>query len=695
MRPAVSVVVPFAGSREQAVRLLAAFARLAVEEADEVLVVDNGGAGGFDGLELPPRFEVVLADAERSSYYARNRGAESARNPWILFVDGDCRPVENLIDAYFEAPPGGLTRAVGGRIQTVASESTLAARWATSRSLVNQARSLQLAFGPAVATGNMLVRRAAFEEVGGFAEGIVSGGDLELCWRLHGGAWAIEYRERAAVEHPPKATIADLRLQIARWAAGNAWQERHLPGSSPPPPLAKSIARALLGGLRGAFRLRLESARLAFVDIVVALTRALGRLGDNAAPRSIHPAGAAGSIAVFVDVFPAVSESFVASEARALTKLGWRVRIEAAARPRAPLLGGSREWRVDWWEDQGPVSRIRALIRLLARHPIRCLIDLAGRRHWPTAEAMPLRGIAPLAERLSELGDDHVHVHFAGPAATHGLRAGRLAGVPVSVAAHAYDIYAGPTALAEKLGRSRFVAASCDYTRRDLEAIAGPRHAGKVKRIVMGVDGEHFRRSRPYPGGRHVVAIGRYVEKKGFIHLLDAAALLRDRGGAVRLTIAGDGPLRSLLERRVGELGLGASVELPRAPGPAWVRGLLDRADLLAMPCVVAADGDRDSMPVVVKEALAMAVPVVTSDEVGLPEMVKPGWGRLVAPADPEALAGAIAALLELPAGERAEMGRAGRAFVLEHCDPRREAGRLTEAIRASASGGAAPFARR
>jgi glycosyltransferase involved in cell wall biosynthesis len=104
---------------------------------------------------------------------------------------------------------------------------------------------------------------------------------------------------------------------------------------------------------------------------------------------------------------------------------------------------------------------------------------------------------------------------------------------------------------------------------------------------------------------------------------------------------------------------------------------VLEGADLLAAPSVVAADGDRDTMPVVVKEALAMEVPVVASDEVGLPEVVRPEWGRLVPPGDSDALAEAIDELLALPPTERAAMGRAGRAFVTEHCNLSTETARL------------------
>jgi glycosyltransferase involved in cell wall biosynthesis len=155
--------------------------------------------------------------------------------------------------------------------------------------------------------------------------------------------------------------------------------------------------------------------------------------------------------------------------------------------------------------------------------------------------------------------------------------------------------------------------------------------------------------------------------------LVEAAAL----GSFDRVLIAGDGPLRGELQARIDALGVGGVVSLLGAVPPARVRELLEEADVLAAPCVVAADGDRDTMPVVVKEALAMEVPVVASDEVGLPEVVRSEWGRLVPPGDAGELASALDEVLSLPADERVAMGRAGRAFVAEHCDVRVETARL------------------
>ena len=175
------------------------------------------------------------------------------------------------------------------------------------------------------------------------------------------------------------------------------------------------------------------------------------------------------------------------------------------------------------------------------------------------------------------------------------------------------------------------------------------------------------------------MGVGRLVEKKGFAHLV-AAAAAADLTSA-RIVITGDGPLRDLLERQASELGIADRIEFRGAVEPSAIPELLESADVLAMPSVIAADGDRDSMPVVVKEALAMEVPVVVTDEVGLPEIARPEFARVVPPGDPEALATALAELLAVTTEQRAAMGRAGRAFVEEHANVRTETRKLSELL--------------
>jgi glycosyltransferase involved in cell wall biosynthesis len=377
---------------------------------------------------------------------------------------------------------------------------------------------------------------------------------------------------------------------------------------------------------------------------------------------------------MLVDEFPALSETFVTSELHALRAQNRAVRVEAGRHAEVPNDAAAEGIDADYLSDDALGERVRALAWLAARHPLRSMRDLTERRRWRREEGVRrLRTLAPAARRAHTSGATHLHAHFAGPAALDAMRIGALLGLPYSVMTHGYDVFALPRNLREKHERAGFAVTACDYSARYLREQYGV----AAETLVVGVDPDAFERSAPYPGGRTVVAVGRLVPKKGFEFLIEAAAL----APLDRVLIAGDGPLRGELRALAERLGVADRVELLGPQTPDEIRELLDRADVLAAPCVVAPDGDRDTMPVVVKEALAMEVPVVASDEVGLPEVVRPEWGRLVRPGDAAALAAALDELLSLPAGDRAAMGRAGRAFVAEHCDVRRESGRLAELI--------------
>jgi AhpD family alkylhydroperoxidase len=385
---------------------------------------------------------------------------------------------------------------------------------------------------------------------------------------------------------------------------------------------------------------------------------------------------------VVTDIFPAVTETFIRAEAGALVRLGYRVRVESPKRPAPGRRASGEQLAAAYLEDDSRSTRWRDLVWLGARHPVRFARDLLARRRWRREEAVtPLRDIAPLVRRVAASGDRHLHAHFAAGGALIALRASRLTGCTYSVTAHAHDIFKRTTNLREKLERAAFATSGCDYNVRYLRTLVDAEHAERIHRIVMGVDGERFRRRTAYPGGRAVVAIGRLVEKKGFAHLLDAVAALEASSPLDRLVVLGGGALRKELRQRARRLGIAGKVDWLGNRPHADVKDLLEQADLLAAPCVVAESGDRDSMPVVVKEALAMEVPVVASDEVGLPEVVRPGWGRLAAPGDAAALATAIDELLALPPERRVEMGRAGREFVLTTCDVDRETAKLARLI--------------
>src|SRR5436305_1145268 len=244
-------------------------------------------------------------------------------------------------------------------------------------------------------------------------------------------------------------------------------------------------------------------------------------------------------LAVFCDAYPELSETFILNEAKALAALGHDVRVEAgrhAERANPDADGGppvvcADDERASW----------HALAWLVARHPLRSARDRAlALARWRREEQVrPLRALAPVVRRVTERGDQHMHAHFAAGAALDAMRVSLLTGVPYSVVTHGYDIWQHPRNLREKLTRARFHVAVSDYNAQAVARIQPDR----LHTIVMGVDGERFRRTAPYPGGRSVVAVGRLVEKKGFAQLVAAARELPD----VSFRVVGDGPLRRQL----------------------------------------------------------------------------------------------------------------------------------------------------
>jgi GT2 family glycosyltransferase len=235
------MVVPFRGDRTGADRLVAALRCLDIRDGDELIIADNTG-GGNEGLIAGHGIRVVRAVRERSAYHARNEGARLATADWILFLDADCRPAPNLLAAYFEESISDACGAVAGQILGEPEQASFAARYARSRNLFDHADGLIRASGGGAAAGNLLVRREAFEQVGGFTEGIRSGGDLDICRRLAAGGWRLDFRQGAVVHHRHRATLPSLLGAVARYGAGARWLNKRYPGSSPAWPLRYGLA---------------------------------------------------------------------------------------------------------------------------------------------------------------------------------------------------------------------------------------------------------------------------------------------------------------------------------------------------------------------------------------------------------------------------------------------------------------------
>ena len=374
-------------------------------------------------------------------------------------------------------------------------------------------------------------------------------------------------------------------------------------------------------------------------------------------------------LAYVAGTYPELEETFVTGELRELVRLGEPPPLVfAVIRGSGPLAGAPAAH--SYVVELPKARQLGALAVLLLRRPRRTLRALLSPRRRFGGRPRDMAALAPMA--LAVDGARHIHAHFCGRPTDVAARLSQLTGVPFSFTAHAHDLFVEWERMEEKLRAARFAVTVCEYNRRYVrERIPW----AEPRMVVCGVDVERFRRASPYLPDGPVVAVGRLVEQKGFEHLLRAAALVRGR--IPEVVVAGRGPLRERLERLATELD--APVRFLGDVPHDRIRELYESASMAVLPCVVASDGNRDSMPLAVKEAMAMELPVVVSREVGLPELVDESRGALVPPADSEALAAALAELYGLPAPQREAMGRAGRHFVEEHCNLATETARLRE----------------
>ncbi len=255
-----------------------------------------------------------------------------------------------------------------------------------------------------------------------------------------------------------------------------------------------------------------------------------------------------------------------------------------------------------------------------------------------------------LAESALQCGVTHLHAHFATVATTVTRLAARLAGIPYSFTAHAKDIYhesVNEQGLRRKFRDAAAAVTVSDYNLQYLRSRFGE-DAARLRRVYNGLDLQEFSYRPADAQDPLIVGVGRLVEKKGFGDLIEACAILNNRGREFRCEIIGDGMLRDDLVQRAAALGVADRVQLLGPQPRSVVKQRLRGAAVLAAPCLVASDGNRDGLPTVLLEAMALGTPCVSTAVTGIPELVRDGETGLIADqASPQSLADTIERLLQ------------------------------------------------
>lgn len=385
-----------------------------------------------------------------------------------------------------------------------------------------------------------------------------------------------------------------------------------------------------------------------------------------------------------VSQFPSWSETFIVREIRALVEGGVDVRILSLKRPAGGLVQADAAALLDRSRHpQRLLMTLRASLHAVVSRPRKVLgaiaAIVAGTWLSPVAMAKSLVALARGLEHLDwlhEFDPEYIHAHWSTYPSTAAWALARTLSRPFGFTCHAHDVFVNRQLLARKLADAALAVTISRHNVEWLGRNVTPL-AHRLKVVHCGVDLDHIEWRPDGRNGDLILAVGRLVPIKGFDTLVEALALVRQRGRPFRCRLIGDGPLRPVLEARVRALDLEQYVEMPGALPQESVRAALDEAAVFALPCQVAPDGSRDGIPVALMEAMAAGCAVISCPVSGVPELIADGeHGLLVPERDPPALARGLIRLLD-DADLRRRMATAARQRIERDFDARKEARRL------------------
>jgi len=360
--------------------------------------------------------------------------------------------------------------------------------------------------------------------------------------------------------------------------------------------------------------------------------------------------------------YPRISETFISNEIQLLEQIGFTIHIYAMRHPRETFSHESVK-AIRATVDYLPQTLLAPMPRFIIHNTIlgaRNLgsytqaLRLVARRFLRTRKSATIKHLLQAGYLVNRLLGKrnviHLHAHFAHSPTSVAMFASRMSGLPFSFSAHAKDIFTSDARqIREKVALAQFVLTCSEYGRQYLDRIsAGTRTP--IYRSYHGIDTALFSgtddRSEPASPYR-VLTVARMTAKKGLPTVLRAVRHLTDRGYSLRHTLIGDGDDREKTLLLIDRLGIGTITRWLGTQPHGIVLDHYRKADLFVLGCEIAADGDRDGIPNVFMESMAMGVPVVATQVSAIPEIITDRvTGLLVPPGEPAAMAEAMIRLL-------------------------------------------------
>ncbi|MGV6820864.1 MAG: glycosyltransferase family 4 protein [Parvularcula sp.] len=335
---------------------------------------------------------------------------------------------------------------------------------------------------------------------------------------------------------------------------------------------------------------------------------------------------------------------------------------------------------------KNPIRLLKAHARMLRKAPRRyfSVAKLAVRTSPPGLknalyQVFYFLEAGVLADHLIDQRVDHLHNHFANSSCSVAMLASTMANIPYSVTMHGPAIFFEPKKwrIDEKIANAQFVSCISHYCRSQAMIFADQSHWDRLHIVHCGVDPSRYGHEERGDENTNLLFVGRLAAVKGLPIILEAVAQLKQDHPGVRLTIVGDGPDRAALEAKARSLDLSAHVSFVGYKSQDEVAQYLQHTDIFVLPSFA------EGVPVVLMEALASGVPVLTTRIAGVGELVEDEVsGYTVPPGDLEGLIVRLCDLLESPS-LRKRMGEAGRKKVEKDFDISRESSWLYDIMQA------------
>ncbi len=358
--------------------------------------------------------------------------------------------------------------------------------------------------------------------------------------------------------------------------------------------------------------------------------------------------------------FPSLTVTFIYREIESLKRWGFEIETVSMNRPSADALSVEARPFLELTLYLDEVSIVRKLYAFASaglRHPIRmgrCAKEIL--RAQPTKNARDYGRLAYhwleasyLHKHFNSGTIDHIHAHFVNGPSSIAMFLSLISGVRFSFTMHASMIWLDPIALRNKLHLSVFGISISEFNKEYVLSEYGESFRSKIHIVRCGIEPQKIPDSRRQPRSlrREILGVGQLNARKGFHILIEACWILAQRGQDFHCTIVGDGEERQRLDEMRIRLNLEDRISLVGAKRQEELFDYMQSADIFALPCVISAGGWRDGIPVALMEAMAWRIPVITSDILGLPELVgHEETGLLCEPSDAEDIANSIERLI-------------------------------------------------